>query len=90
MDEFQKWQAFYGLEPWGDERADLRAGIIASTQANCHRDPKSGKPFKPADFMPDYGKPARSRKQTPQEMHSILKSFAAAQNAATEGRHGKR
>ena len=34
-----------------EERAFLRAGIIASTIANCNRDPKSD-PFTPRDFMP--------------------------------------
>ena len=47
--------AYARLEPFGEDRADLRAGIIASTVANAHRDPKKS-PFKPQDFMPDYEK----------------------------------
>lgn len=36
-----------------EEREYLRAGIIASTIANCHRDPDVKRdPFTPADFMP--------------------------------------
>src|SRR5436853_567470 len=50
---FTELLAYYGLEPWGEERADLRAGIVASTLANCHRDPKK-RPFEPRDFMPDF------------------------------------
>ena len=34
--EFIQWLAVYRLSPFGDERADLRAGIVASTVANCH------------------------------------------------------
>jgi hypothetical protein len=50
--------AFYRIEPWGPERADLNAGIIASTIANCHRDStKRPEPFAPADFMPKFGEP---------------------------------
>jgi hypothetical protein len=50
---FAEWLAFRRLEPWGEERADLRAGIIASTMANSMRG-KKGKPFKPQDFMPKF------------------------------------
>lgn len=49
------WAAYYELEPWGEVRGDLRAGIVASVIANVNRDPKKkGQPFKPTDFMPDY------------------------------------
>ena len=50
---FSEWLAFYRLEPTGDERADLQAGIIASTIANANRG-KNTKPFKPTDFMPRF------------------------------------
>lgn len=47
------WLDFYTVEPWGDTRADLRAGIVAATMANIHRDPKRRPtPFAPRDFMP--------------------------------------
>ncbi len=49
--ELHDWMAFYRLEPFGDERADLRAGIIASTVANSNRG-KRGETRKPTDFMP--------------------------------------
>ncbi len=51
-----EWQAYYLVEPWGEERADLRAGIVASTVANVHRDPKQAA-FEPADFMPQFAEP---------------------------------
>jgi hypothetical protein len=50
---FQEWREYDRLEPFGEERGDLRAGIIASTIANANRGKKT-KPFKPADFMPDF------------------------------------
>ena len=43
------------MEPWGPERADLNAGIIAAMIANVNRDPRKGKPISPADLMPKYG-----------------------------------
>lgn len=51
--ELTEWQAFYGLEPFGDERADLRSGIVAATVANVHRDPQQ-EPFDVTDFMPRF------------------------------------
>lgn len=54
--ELTEWQAFFRLEPFGEDRADLRAGIIASTVANTARDPKQRKkPFLPREFMPQFG-----------------------------------
>lgn len=44
------------LEPFGEDRADLRAGIISSTIANVNRDPKKSQPFAAKDFMPDWSK----------------------------------
>ena len=49
--ELGEWIAFYGIEPFGEERADLRAGIVASTVVNANRG-KKGRPSKPTDFMP--------------------------------------
>lgn len=51
--EFREWCAFYQIEPWGDYRADLRAGIIASTVRNFNawraNEPQE---WEPIDFMP--------------------------------------
>lgn len=49
--EFAEWAAYYRIEPWGEERADLRSGIQSATIANCNRG-KNQQPFSPADFMP--------------------------------------
>lgn len=70
--EFVSWLAFYEVEPWGEERADLRAGIVASTVANCHVSRK-GKGFKPSDFMPDFGKAAKRKTgQTREEQMAVF------------------
>lgn len=52
--ELSEWMAYYNLDPWGPERADLRAGTIAATVANCHA--AKGHTFRPSDFIPQYGK----------------------------------
>lgn len=49
--ELTEWMAFDRLDPFGESRADLRAGIIASAAANHgYRDIKT--PYQPGDFMP--------------------------------------
>lgn len=83
--EFYEWQAYYELEPFGEERADLRAGIIAATIANVHRGKRS-RPYKPSDFMPEY----EPRKDKPwQEMRAVMKSYAKAHNAHLEQQQKK-
>ena len=77
--QFAEWQAYYEINPWGEERADLRAGIIASTIANVNRESKR-KAFVPRDFMPDFDskpKPAQSQ----QEMAAVMGQLMAKQNA---------
>jgi hypothetical protein len=50
-----EWMVFAQLEPFGEERADLRAGIVASTIANANRDPKQqSKAFTAREFMPQF------------------------------------
>ncbi len=51
--EIAEWWAFASIEPFGEERADLRAGIIASVMAAPYRDRKKRpEPYTPLDFMP--------------------------------------
>ncbi|HEX6827845.1 MAG TPA: hypothetical protein VF104_02570, partial [Burkholderiales bacterium] len=58
--EFTDWQHYAAAEPFGETRADLRAGIIASTVANyagkMRRDGLP--PAVPTDFMPFVDRPA--------------------------------
>lgn len=51
--EFAEWMAYEELEPFGPQREDERAGMIAATLANVNRDPeKKSDPFVPFDFFP--------------------------------------
>lgn len=54
--EFVEWQAYFGIEPFGEERADLRAGIVAATVANAAGGRGKGRAAKPTDFMVDFAK----------------------------------
>jgi len=49
-EELSMWMAYEVIEPFGETRADIRAGIIASTIANVNRG-KSQTAFSPEDFM---------------------------------------
>jgi len=51
--QFAEWMAYSRLEPWGEDRDDLRMGIMASVIANSNRG-KGKKPYKPQDFMPNF------------------------------------
>jgi hypothetical protein len=54
------------MEPFGEERADLRAGIIASTVANAATGGRGN--FRASDFMPDF----EPRRQSVAEMQSLM------------------
>jgi hypothetical protein len=55
--EFSEWMAYAQLEPFGEERADLRMAILASLIANANRDPKKkSSPYEVSDFMPKFEK----------------------------------
>ena len=45
--------AYYRLEPFGEEKADVRNARLLAMLANVNSD--GSKQFEPADFMPDEG-----------------------------------
>ena len=49
--ELTEWMAFDAIEAFGEARADLRAGIVASAVANFGTRSLQ-KPAMPSDFMP--------------------------------------
>ncbi|KKL07299.1 hypothetical protein LCGC14_2587410 [marine sediment metagenome] len=82
--EYAEWVAEYRIEPWGEIRSDLRAGIIASATLAPYC--KKGQEPKPIDFMPKFDKQARTRpRQSEAEMKAIW-----AQAVAGFAKAGKR
>lgn len=74
--EFAEWMAYFRLEPFGEARADWRAAMLAALIANVNRDPKRGKPFRIADFMPEFNAESqREPSKTSAEMLAIFKSL---------------
>ena len=79
--EFNEWIAYYRLEPFGEERADIRMGIMAALTANCHR--SRGKAFVPGDFVPEFDAPPRKNSR---DMETLFKCFAVAHNEKVKQR----
>ena len=85
--EFERWKIAYRFDPWGEERGDLRAGIVASaavaSNPYCKRVPP------PGDFMPQFGPKAEKREQAlkPRQNEEEMKSqFSAFKKAITRGK----
>lgn len=83
IEQLGEWHSYYLLEPFGEERDDLRSGIIASTIANVNRDSKRrSRPYQPSDFMPDYEKQATRKPLTSVEEWEEVKAMARALRAS--------
>lgn len=83
--ELDEWIAYSRMDPFGGERGDLQAGIIASVIANCNRG-RRGRTMKAEDFMPKFK--AERRRQTSDEMMAILRAHASVHNKIMEKRRG--
>ena len=80
--EFGAWQAFYRLEPFGEERADLRNAMLCLLVASFGGSKRGRKP-KLADFMLFEEKP----EQSGEEMQAMLKLLVRTEQArAAKGR----
>lgn len=77
--EFVEWMVLEQIEPFGDRRADILAGIIAATVANVNR-VKGQKPMAPEDFMIKWEKPA-AKVQSPNDQLARMLLFQKIQNA---------
>ena len=67
--EFAEWMAFNSIEPFGEERADVRSAMICCLLANINRG-KGKKAYKISDFMLDFG-----RKKTDQQDWREMKAI---------------
>jgi hypothetical protein len=74
--ELSEWAAYFELEPFGEERADVRAALVAATVANTARDPKKRRrAFQVQEFMPRF---ERKPKQTWEEQLALVEMFNVA------------
>lgn len=77
--EFAEWIAFYGMEPFGEERADLRQAMTTSAMHNnLQAKAKNPKWTKPEDFMLFSDKPkAQPKTSAPASPEALMAKFNA-------------
>lgn len=79
--ELVEWEEYSNLEPWGQYRGDLQAGIVASVISNLVRD-ESQEPWKPGDFVLRFEKSDPiDEKQGADLVLAAWSLFAAGHNA---------
>jgi len=69
-EEFGLWGALYRIDPWGEERADLRTGILCTLVASALGG-KKGKRYKPDDFMPKFDAPEKPKRSLYDQFKAI-------------------
>jgi hypothetical protein len=79
--ELTEWMAYYMLEPFGAERDNLHAGLVAAMVHNVDRDPKRGKAADPADFMLEFGIKEEEEPQTADDVYGMMRTWAVLAGA---------
>lgn len=78
-DELSEWMGYYSIEPFGEERADLRMSFLTTLMHNVHR--RSGVPaFRLDDFLIGHGRKAERAAETPQDKLARQKALFAGIN----------
>lgn len=72
--EFNEWQAYGVIRPFGEARADFRMAQICAITAAPHT-PKGKRPLAPIDFIPEM-----TNESKPQDVKTFLRAFAAMHN----------
>jgi len=80
--ELTEWQAYFSVEPFGEDRADLRSAIIACVMANAWRG-KNSRKFKLKDFMPNFGP---QEKQSVGYMRAMLEGYTQLSTRAAKSK----
>lgn len=70
-EELTLWRAFDRVDPFGQDRADLRAGIIAANYSNWKKSGNCDR-FVPADFMFEYGRVNKIEEQAPEDVEAAI------------------
>lgn len=77
--EFAEWMAYYSIDPFGEERADLRQAMTTSAIHNSTQaQTKHPKWTKPEQFMPFSEKaPAQPKRSEPTSPEQMMAKFNA-------------
>jgi hypothetical protein len=70
--QFQEWRAYADLEPFDEERADLRAAHIVQTLLNLHRK-KGAQPFQLKDCVLRFSPVEASRPSSPEQARAEVR-----------------
>lgn len=71
--ELSQWIAYHNIEPWGDEREDLRHGIRAAVTANSAFGSRGR--HRASEYIPRFG---RRPRMEPKEAKARFKRYAQA------------
>jgi hypothetical protein len=85
--EFVEWQMEYTLEPWGERRDDLRAGLMVAPILNMFI-PEGKSKAKASDWLMDFTKEPEPPK-TEKQMKALLKGIAGMFAAKKPKKKGK-
>jgi len=73
---FGLWCAKFRLDPWGEQRADLRLALLTSTLAEIHRNSeRRSAPFRAIDFMPYAERPPETGPDPAAEAERLAAAF---------------
>ncbi|MBK7082350.1 MAG: hypothetical protein IPH55_17035 [Betaproteobacteria bacterium] len=77
--EIAEWMAFAGMEPFGAEVADLRAGLMPALTVNMNR-AEGADTISPFEFFPWHEKPAPAKpvELSPEETAARIKAMLGA------------
>ncbi len=70
--ELTEWQRYYDVEPFGEERSDLRAAIVARVIAQSN----GARAAKLEDFIPRFER-REARPQTAADQMAVFRALAA-------------
>jgi len=87
--EFSEWLAYGQIEPWGEQRADMRNALVCCILANAHRG-KNQAAFKVDDFMPEFDRQKPSPEALKQKFEALAKLHNAKVKAAQHGNANNR
>lgn len=82
--ELSEWMAYYSIEPFGAERDNLHAGIIASATVNLWRNADE-EPVKPQDWQLQFGAQDDVMPGKDSDLYALVKTWAVLNNGVTRG-----
>lgn len=82
--ELSEWMAFYSIEPFGTERDNLHAGVVASATVNLWRD-SDDEPARPQDFLLQFGAQDDTDPAASEDLYDMMRTWAMLNEATTHG-----